>query len=192
MPARWACRLPDSDVGSGGPQARPKRIVAHAVRITDGPNAVPTAARTPAGEKLASSHAGPCGLRRMPPAISDGCPAIAGRTGDGALGGQRPRVKGGQSQAASAVGGKPCPQRRTGRGALPPGPFACSVEVDQAVWPVEDGSTLMPVPIDELTATLSRYLPLAPVGLALTTASSNASKLARKASFSKLALPRMP
>src|SRR3569623_1251850 len=47
----------------------------------------------------------------------------------------------------------------------------------------------MPAPIVELTATLRTYLPLAPDGLALTTASTSASKFARRSAAGKLALP---
>src|SRR3546814_11706842 len=50
-------------------------------------------------------------------------------------------------------------------------------------------SILIPGPIDELIATFWTYLPLAPVGLALTTASTSASKFARRSAAGKLALP---
>ena len=50
-------------------------------------------------------------------------------------------------------------------------------------------STRMPGPIVELTATLRTYLPLAPDGLALTTASTSASKLRRRSSWLNDALP---
>src|SRR5205085_11162796 len=49
-------------------------------------------------------------------------------------------------------------------------------------------STLRPGPMDELSDTFLTYLPLAPVGLARTMASTNASKLRRRSSFEKLAL----
>jgi hypothetical protein len=43
--------------------------------------------------------------------------------------------------------------------------------------------------MEELSATFLTYLPLAPAGLARTIASTNASKLRRRSSFEKLALP---